>query len=365
MMTSNLAEQSLSNYTLMFDIRSEELNGYTAIYQNDITNKKDGSFFINNGKLGLNSNGLGYNGLLTSGKWHRVVFVVKNNAPIIYLDGRKVGQSTSANETNWQMSTGALFFIDNDGEEHRIETSEIRFWDEALNSKQILKLGIATGEDVPEPDPLPEAIGTWTFDNTANLMAGTGVATLQPSTHSNGSVTTHNTPAQAHISAVAGPTDDNGAIAIPVNSSLMMKSNVGVQTMSTYSVMWDIRANDLTDYSPLLQNGLTNAKDGSLFIKNGQVGLNNAGLGYNGSLTTGKWHRVLFVVENNFGTVYIDGVKVGQSTSASEQHWQLSTGALFFADNDGEEKPIETAEIRFWNVALTAEQANQLGKAVE
>ena len=125
--------------------------------------------------------------------------------------------------------------------------------------------------------------------------------------------------------------------------------------------MWDIRATDLTNYSPLLQNDLTNTKDGSLFIKNGQVGLNASGLGYNGSLTTGKWHRVLFVVESNYGTVYIDGVKVGKSTSSSEQHWQLSTGALFFADNDGEEKAIETAEIRFWNVALTAEQANQLG----
>ena len=46
--------------------------------------------------------------------------------------------------------------------------------------------------------------------------------------------------------------------------------------------------------------------------------------------------------------------------------WPLvSTGALYFADEDGEEEAIETAEIRFWNIALTAEQANQLGKAVE
>ena len=131
--------------------------------------------------------------------------------------------------------------------------------------------------------------------------------------------------------------------------------------MSTYSVMWDIRATDLTDYSPLLQNGLTNGKDGSLFIKNAQVGLNNAGLGYNGSLTAGKWHRVMFVVKDNYGAVYIDGTKVGRSTSASLQHWQLSTGALFFADDNGEEKAIETAEIRFWNEALSDVQVQSLG----
>jgi len=362
-MTSHLEEQSLSSYTLLFDIRSEQLSGFTPIYQNDITDQKDGSFFISNGKLGLNSNGLGYSGVLTSGKWHRVVFVVRNNTPIIYLDGRQIGQATSANATHWQMGTGALFFIDNDGEEHVVETSEIRFWDTPLSSKQVLKLGTATDEAVPEPDPLPETIGTWTFDDASDPLAGTGVATLKASRHSNGSVTTYNTIAQANISTVAGPADGNGALAIPVGSSLMMTSNTGQQTMSTYSVMMDIRATDLSNYSPLLQNGLTNGKDGSFFIKNGQVGLNNAGLGYNGSLTAGKWHRVLIVVENNYATIYIDGVKVGQSTSASQQHWQLSTGALFFADDDGEEKAIETAEIRFWNIAVTAEQANQLGKA--
>ena len=366
MMTSNLTEQSLSSYTYMFDIRSEQLDGYTAIYQNDVTNQKDGSFFIKNGQLGLNSNGLGYSGSLTSGKWHRVVFVVKNNAPIIYLDGRQIGQSTSANDIHWQMGTSALFFIDNDGEEHVIETSEIRFWNEALNSKQVLKLGTVTNEEVPEPDPLPETIGTWTFDNAADLMEGTGVATLQPTTHSNGSVTTYNTPAEANITTVAGPADGNGALALPVGSSLMMTSNLGVQNLNTYSIMWDIRATDLSNYSPLLQNGLTNGKDGSLFIKNGQVGLNGShGMGYNGSLTSGKWHRVLFVVSNGYGTVYIDGIKVGQSSQPCTEHWQLTTGALFFADNDGEEKPIETAEIRFWNIALTAEQAYQLGKAAE
>lgn len=362
MMTSNIEEQILSNYTFMFDIRSTNLNDYTALLQNDITNKQDGGFYIKNGQIGLASNGLGYNGTITSGKWHRVVFSVKNNIPTIYLDGRKIGQATSANATKWQMSTGALLFMDEDGEEHVIETSEIRFWNETLNSKQVYKLGTATGQPVQEDEPLPDAIGTWTFDNSTDPMAGTSVATLKAATHTNGNVKTYDTLTEARITTVSGPTDSNGALAIPVGSSLMMSSNMGVTTMKTYSVMWDIRATDFTGYSPLLQNSLTNAKDGSLFIKNAQVGLNgNHGMGYNGSLTSGKWHRVLFVVENNSGTVYIDGKKVGQG-SACEEHWKLSTGALFFADNDGEEKSIETAEIRFWNVALTATQAEQLGK---
>lgn len=361
LMTTNLEAPSLSTYSLLMDIHSTELSGFTPLFQNDPTNSKDGSLFISNGKIGLNSNGLGYNGFLDADKWYRVVVVVKNNAIKVYLDGTLIGQSTSANDVHWQLGKAVLFFADENGEEHQIETSEIRFWDKALTNGQVTQLGKVNPNDIPEPVTIPEATGAWTFDNTADILAGTGVATLKAAKHSNGSVTTYNTIAEANISVVAGPTAENKALALPKGSSLMMTSNLGVSSMSTYSVMWDIRATDLTDYSPLLQNGLTNGKDGSLFIKNAQVGLNNAGLGYNGSLTTGKWHRVMFVVKDNYGAVYIDGVKVGRSTSASSQHWQLSTGALFFADDNGEEKAIETAEIRFWNEALSDVQVQTLG----
>jgi hypothetical protein len=44
------------------------------------------------------------------------------------------------------MSTGAIFFMDEDGEEHTIEVSEVRFWDEILNSKHVSQLGKAKAE---------------------------------------------------------------------------------------------------------------------------------------------------------------------------------------------------------------------------
>lgn len=95
------------------------------------------------------------------------------------------------------------------------------------------------------------------------------------------------------------------------------------------------------------------------------VGLNAGGLKYHGNIANGQWRLILFVVENNYATVYVDGEKVGASTSAVAQHWQLSDGALYFADNDGEEKEINVAEIRFWNCALNSSQAQQLGRAGE
>ena len=359
-MTTNLEEKSLSDYTLLMDIHVKELNGYTALYQNDANNNKDGSFFIQNGALGLNSNGLGYGGSLSAEKWHRVLFVVKENAVTIYLDGRQVGQSTSGNATIWQMKEAALFFADESGEEHLVEASEIRFWDVALTKGQAAQLGSIMPND--EPITLPDPTGCWTFDNADNPLAGTGTATIRASKHAKGSVTAVSKIADANIVPTDGPTNSNGALSVPVGSSLLMASNLSVTTMNTYTVMWDIKAADLSTYVPLLQNDLTNTKDGSLFFNQNKVGLNGThGLGYKGSVANNKWYRIVFVVKNGFGATYVDGVKVGQSMQACDEHWKLTTGALFFADNDGEEKAIQTAEIRFWNVALSDAEVGELG----
>ena len=359
-MTTNLEEKSLSDYTLLMDIHVKELNDYTALYQNDPTNSKDGSFFIKNGALGLNSNGLGYGGTLSSEKWHRVLFVVRENAVTIYLDGYQVGQSTSSNANIWQMKEAALFFADESGEEHLVEASEIRFWDVALTKGQATKLGSVIPND--EPVALPDPIGCWTFDDSNDLLAGTGIATIQGTKHAKGSVTAVDKLADANIVPVDGPSTSNKALSIPVNSSLLMASNLNVTTMDTYSIMWDIKAADLSTYVPLLQNDLTNTKDGSLFLNQNKVGLNGThSLGYKGYIANNKWSRIVFVVKDGYGATYVDGVKVGQSTMANTQHWQLTTGALFFADNDGEEKAIQTAEIRFWDVALTDAEVQELG----
>lgn len=364
LMTTNLEATSLNTYTLLLDIRSEHLSNYTPLYQNDLTNTKDGSFFIKNGQLGLNTNGLGYGGNMISGKWHRVVFVAKNNAVTIYLDGKQVAKSTSANDMHWQMSTGALFFADNDGEEQLIETSEIRFWDKALTNGQVAKLGAVLPEEEIEVT-IPEALGVWTFDNPNDLLTGTGTATLMSTEHAtdgSGSVHVYADPIPASW-ITEGPAEGNGAILVPIGSSLLMNANLGTSEIGTYTILWDVKGADLSTYVPLLQNDLTNKKDGSLFFNQNMVGLGGS-LGYNGQINNNQWYRIVFVVEApNKATLYVDGTQVStcEKDNAYNQHWKLTTGALFFADNDGEEKAIATSEIRFWNVALDHQQAAKLG----
>ena len=364
LMTTNLEAVSLSTYTWLMDIHVANTSGYTGLYQNDLTNTKDGSLFIYNGTVGKNAGNLGYNGMLTSTGWHRIVFAVKDSKARLYIDGSLVGQSASASIDNWLMSTGALFFADDDGEESIVDVAEIRFWDKMLTKGQIAGLGGAGGYVAPEV-VIPEALGTWTFDNADNLMAGTGTATLQGTTHTRGNVKVAGNLADAGIVPVTGPSAGNGAVYVPKNSSLLMTSNLEATTLSTYSILWDVKSDNYSPFTPLLQNALDDSKDGSLFINRNMVGLNAGGLGYHGTLSNGKWHRIVFVVENNYAKVYVDGAKVGASSSAISQHWQLSTGALFFADEDGEEEDIMTAEIRFWDSALKESEVYQLGKPTE
>ena len=362
LMTSNLQVNEIGTYSVLWDVKGEDLSTYVPLLQNDLANKKDGSLFFNRNKIGLGGS-LNYNGNIENGKWYRVVFVVQPSGGSLYVDGTQLVSNlnlATAYDQHWKLTTGALFFADNDGEEKALETAEIRFWNVALSAAQVNKLGAAGDAAAPEPDPVPEAKGTWTFDNTGNLLEGTGVATLQSTRHSKGSVTPC-TPADAGIVAVAGPATGNGAVFVPKNSSLLMTSNLEATTLTTYSILWDVRADNFYPYIPLLQNALDDSKDGSLFTNKNMVGLNAGNLGYHGTLNNGSWYRILFVVENNYATVYLNGEKVGASLSAIPQHWQLTTGALFFADEDGEEEAIETAEIRFWDKALTAAQAQKLG----
>ena len=365
LMNTNLNTNNLSTYTWSMDIHLPQISGYTSLFQNDLTNTKDASLFVYNGTIGKGAADLGYHGMITSTGWHRIVFAVRDNKAKLYIDGNIVSQSTSANELNWQISTGALFFADQDGEEHTVEIADLRFWDKMLTSSQVGKLGKVETSGEPIEVTIPEALGVWTFDNPNDLLTGTGTATLMSTEHAtdgSGSVHVYADPIPASW-ITEGPAEGNGAILVPIGSSLLMNANLGTSEIGTYTILWDVKGADLSTYVPLLQNDLTNKKDGSLFFNQNKVGLGGS-LYYNGQINNNQWYRIVFVVEApNRATLYVDGSQVSscEHNNAYNQHWKLTTGALYFADNDGEEKAIATSEIRFWNVALDNQQAAKLG----
>ncbi|MBO7119369.1 MAG: hypothetical protein J6W03_03510 [Bacteroidaceae bacterium] len=349
LMAANNGAESIGTYSVMFDVCVEDGSTYVPLMQNALSNNKDGSLFINQNHVGLGG-GIGYHGSIENGKWYRIVFVVSPTEASLYVEGALL---TTYNQNfdnprgsyllHWLLTTGALFFADNDGEEKAIKTSELRFWDVALDKYQVAEIGSISG-DAPK---FPEALGTWTFEDASNLTAGTGTATLAMW--------------GSGVSAISGPDASNGAISAPIGGGFTLDTHLS-ESSNAYTLMLDVSLPDVSGYISLYQNDITNSKDGSIFIQNGQIGLNSAGLSYNGTINTNTWYRIVIVIDNGYCKLFVDGTQVGASVNPDANAWAMrdTKQFLLFVDNDGEEKEVKAAEVRFWDIALTATQVAEL-----
>ncbi|MCR4922330.1 MAG: metallophosphoesterase [Bacteroidaceae bacterium] len=208
----------------------------------------------------------------------------------------------------------------------------------------------------------PEPVSVWTFDDENDLLAGSGPAVLRAAERgSNGIPRVIQNPAKAGIVPIPGPTEGNGAITVPINSYLQMAHNQAEPNQNTFTILMDIRPKSLAGYNALFQSYEYNEKDGALFTLNTTIGISTSGLGYGGHLVEGQWHRIVFVVENNCMTAYIDGNKAVSTNTPSVEKWTLRKVCYFFADEDGEEGQIDIAELRYWNQAIYSPQVRRMG----
>ena len=357
MLTNNVGVEQLRDFSILYDIRPSTLVGWNALYQKDVTNKLDAGLFIKNGMLGVSEAGLGYHGSLVPSKWHRVLFVVKRGYATLYLDGEKVGQSTGSS-SNWTMLSDVLLFIDNDGEVKDNDVAEIRFWDVPLTAAHAKELGAV--EQEWEGESPVEPVSVWTFDNPSNLLEGTGSATLRAAVKGNNGPELVDDLAAAGFESIPGPASGNGALSVPFDRYLQLAHNEGGD-LNSFSMMMDIRPKSLSGYNAIFQSHVNNDEDGSLYTKGTQIGINISGLGYGGELVEGMWHRIVFVVDENRMSVYIDGLKVLATYSSNSDRWILHEVGWIFTDDDGEEGAVDIAELRFWDTALPVEQVVQMG----
>ena len=357
-LTNNTGAAELKDYAIMFDIRPCLVDETNALYQADIKNANDAGLFTRKGMLGrASASELGFHGEIMEMIWHRIFLVVRDGFANVYIDGDKVGQSTSANLI-WTMMPEALLFADNNGEEIYNDVAEIRFWDVPLSDEQVKSLGAV--EQEMDEEPFEDPTGVWTFDNPNDLMAGTGEATLRAAMRGESGPVEVEDPATAGIVPIAGPTADNGAITVPFDSYLQMAHNQG-GIQNSFTFLMDIRPKALVGYNVLFQTDPTNTTDGELFTKDTNIGINTASLGYVGGLVQDKWHRLIVVVSSNAMTgLYLDGIKIN-GTHGTSDRWALQEVCYFFADENGEEGPIDIAELQYWNVPIGGIQAKALG----
>ncbi|MGV8134064.1 MAG: Ig-like domain-containing protein [Mangrovibacterium sp.] len=187
------------------------------------------------------------------------------------------------------------------------------------------------------------------------------------------------------ITSIDGPRFDNKAVRVPwdpksagVTGTFIkcihgFQPKNGEEKINEYTIMWDIRLPDEpgmpeTGYYTLMSaRTLDNSKDQDFAIKSsGAFGIGDLGYSSSGSLTKGKWHRVVLAAKAGSSfTYYVDGSKV-YSGNASKgpvdgRFSLLPEGVLFFSDEDGDDSTIDASAIGIWDKKLTDEEVKKIG----
>ena len=351
-------EANLANYTIVYDVKFADAWNFTSLYQTTLDNNDaDGEIFIAKNMIGINHKGVGYAGTIEADTWHKIAVVGNEGFVTVYVDGIRVVGSTGADDRWIIKKDGLFFFLDNDGETtDGVELAGIQLWKKSLDEVAIAQMSGV--KEIPG-EAIPARTAKWTFDNADNLYASeVGSMTLSPRmTGANNTVPTE------------FPTDSTGVvkteegIAIDKMTCLFMGLNEAAD-LTNYTLVWDVKAADVTSgYLSLYQTDLTNNNDGDLFINNNKFGLNTSGLAYNGRLEADTWYRLAAVVRNGYMNVYVNGERVGTSTSANAVWTINKEGVYFFLDESGEHKSLEVGGIQFWNSALSDAHVKAMGAA--
>lgn len=133
------ATETVSNYTLLWNVRIGSAEKFHALIQTANDNTTDGDLFINKNtpSVGLNFTGFGYAGEATFNEWHTIVLSVKDGIPTTYMDGELLVAGTTANERFTLQNGYGLLFCDEDGEYDNIDVAQVAYWGRTLAKEEI------------------------------------------------------------------------------------------------------------------------------------------------------------------------------------------------------------------------------------
>ncbi|MFA6980840.1 MAG: fibronectin type III domain-containing protein [Ignavibacteriaceae bacterium] len=198
--------------------------------------------------------------------------------------------------------------------------------------------------------------GWWKFDDTSNLLKAEqnyGKDLELKGTHQ----------------TVAGPAAGNDAVKIGVGSYYKMSHGMapngggGGTFVNEYTLQIDFSVPAIDGWRCFFQTNPANSTDGDCFI-NAAGNIGTAATGYSAyAVKANEWYRLIVSVKNGvqFNT-YLDGQLLRNGTIQSlDGRFSLDTLLLIFADEDGEDKEINCAELAIWDHALTAGEIASLG----
>ncbi len=201
--------------------------------------------------------------------------------------------------------------------------------------------------------------GQWTFDDPANLLQAT--------------VGNNLTLVGSH-SMVSGPEAGNGAINIGVGSYYKVNhgipANGGGSMVNEFTLVYDFKVDSIGPWRCFFQTYYPNSfyNDGDCFINaSGQIGV--GATGYSSyAVYANEWYRLVIAVDlGSSYKYYLDGQLAkdgGAQTLDGRFSLYPSNPAeplLFFADNDGEDGPVNIAYCAIYNGCMNSSQVAALG----
>lgn len=202
--------------------------------------------------------------------------------------------------------------------------------------------------------------GHWQFDDANNLtLATVGQDLVLVGTDS----------------AMAGPGEGNGAVYIPTGSYYTAVNPIDTllsegSYVNEFTIVLDMRIPSLA-WTAIYQTDITNASDGDAYVTSaGAIGIGDSDYSDAGVFSPRNWHKVAIsvlntdtaAVDNGFYNIYIDGLLVLDGVPQPlDARFSLREKILFAADNDGEDSPIEIAELWLYDKALDDSEVGSLG----
>lgn len=202
---------------------------------------------------------------------------------------------------------------------------------------------------------VPERKGWWKFDDPADMLkAQIGNALVLTGTQE----------------SIDGPVSGNLATLIGNGSYLAMEHGIGANGggsfVNEYSLQIDFSVPQIGVYNAFYQTTPDNTDDAEMFINpDNFIGAWRFGYSTN-TVAQDTWYRLLVTVKNgDFFRIYVNGTIWVEFEDGVEVDGRdaLQSVLLLFADEDGEDQNIKCSELGIWDVALTADEALELGDA--
>jgi outer membrane lipoprotein-sorting protein len=149
----------------------------------------------------------------------------------------------------------------------------------------------------------------------------------------------------------SGPTSTKKAVTIPTELYLKVTNPFPVEGgVSEFTLLWDIRCADFSNFHTLLQSRVANDNDRVFFVnKSGALGHST----YSSfRMNVDAYYRVVLVATEGKYNIYVDG-----DLKLSYDHSTVTLQDFFwiFTDDDKECIDIDCANLAFWNTVLTPE----------